>query len=468
LALRYKEKHPKMMAARAAESEAKDKLKRAVDAQPAILRNAIDQAKTTEANLESAIKDQHGAVVALNKAAIGYQELARQAETDRALYESVLRQIKAIDLTKDVKANAVSVAEQAVVPHMPVSPIPSKTITLGLLGGLAIGLGLVFGVDALDRSIKTVDQAEATLGLPVLAAVPETRTGDRRREPKVKDVVRDAAKYRMVEQAPAGPIAESFRNLRAALSLLGPESERKTFLFTSALPNEGKSFTSVNYALALAQQGHKVLLVDGDLRRPSVHKVFRNVLDESDDAPGIVDYLIGAVVLENAARLVATFEPELMVTPRLRGGTQTKTGELYVLAGGQRAPNPAELLSDDCFRTVTTEAAKMFDRIVVDSAPVLAVSDTLLMVPHVQTTCIVVRAAKTPRNAVNRALTLLGATHVRPAGVVLNRLPRRRGAGYYYYYASHGYGDGGTYGRSYDGRDRGPAPELVSENGAEG
>jgi len=464
LALRYKEKHPKMMAARAALAEAKEKLKHAVETQPAILKNAIDQAKVTEANFQKAIEDQQGTVVALNKAAIGYQELARQAETDRALYESVLRQIKAIDLTKDVKANAVSVAEQAAVPHLPVSPIPSKAITLGLLGGLAVGLGLIFGVDALDRSIKTVDGAEATLGMPVLAAVPETKSSDRRREPKKKDVVKDSGTYRMVEQAPDGPIAESFRNLRAALSLLGPEADRKTFLFTSALPNEGKSFTSVNYALSLAQQGHRVLLVDGDLRRPSVHKVFHNILGPARETPGLVDYLIGAVPLENAAQLVAKFEPELMVSPRLRGGATTKTGELYVLAGGQRAPNPAELLSDDCFKTVTTEASKVFDRIVIDSAPVLAVSDTLLMVPHVQTTCIVVRAAKTPRNAVNRALTLLSATHVRPAGVVLNRLPRRRGAGYYYYYASHGYGDGHTYGRSY-GRDRGPAPTKFAANG---
>src|SRR6202011_2757631 len=112
------------------------------------------------------------------------------------------------------------------------------------------------------------------------------------RESKRKDVVRDAAKYRMVEHAPAGPIAESFRNLRAALSLLGPEAERKTFLFTSALPNEGKSFTSANYALSLAQQGHRVLLLDGDLRRPSLHKIFRRTSCENgaqDDSFGMVD-----------------------------------------------------------------------------------------------------------------------------------------------------------------------------------
>ena len=470
LSLRYKEKHPKMMAARAALAENKEKLRRAVMGQPAILRNAIEQAKTSEANLQDAIKDQQGSAIALNRAAIGYQELARQAETDRALYESVLRQIKAIDLTKDVKSNAVSVAEQAVVPGGPISPIPSKAITFGLLGGLAVGLAFVFGADALDRSIKTVDQAELTLGLPVLAAIPETKDAEGKKDSKKKDVVADAANYRLVNEAPAGPIAESFRNLRAALSLLGPESERKVFLFTSALPNEGKSFTSVNYALALAQQGHRVLLVDGDLRRPSIHKVFQSVLGPDDGNAGVVDYLVGAVDLKSAARLVASVDPELVGGSARFRATPPLPGELFVLAGGQRAPNPAELLSDECFKGLTTEAQSSFDRVVIDSAPILAVSDTLLMVPHVQTTCMVVRAAKTPRNAINRALVLLAATHVRPAGLVLNRLPRRRGAGYYYYYASHGYGDGGSYsGKGYE-RDLGPeaAHPVHSGNGADG
>jgi len=253
LSLRYKEKHPKMMAARASLREAQAKLRQAVDAQPAILRNAIEQNKANEANLQNAIHDQEGTAVALNKAAIGYQELARQAETDRALYESVLKQIKETNLTKDVKANAVSIAEHAVLPRLPVSPIPSKTITLGLLGGLAAGLAFVFGADALDRSVKTVDQAEAAIGLPVLSAVPETRTSELKAKRAADATERGAAKYRLVDEFPGGPIAESFRNLRASLSLLGRAADRKVFLFTSALPNEGKSFTSVNYSLALAQ-----------------------------------------------------------------------------------------------------------------------------------------------------------------------------------------------------------------------
>src|SRR5207253_1067851 len=155
--------------------EAQQSLRQAVLAQPALLRNAIEQATHAEESLQAAANQQEKAALALNKAAIGYQELARQAETDRALYENVLRQIKETNLTKDVKANAVSVIEHAALPHSPVNPVPSKAITLGLLAGLAVGLAFVFGANALDRSVKTVDQAEGVFGLPVLAAVPETR-----------------------------------------------------------------------------------------------------------------------------------------------------------------------------------------------------------------------------------------------------------------------------------------------------
>ena len=297
-ALRYKDKHPKMIAAKASLADAKEKLRQAVLAQPAILRNAIEQTKATEASLQKALQDQQGVAVALNRTAIGYQELARQAETDRALYESVLRQIKETSLSKDVKANAVSVIEHSPLPQSPVSPRPTRTIVLGLLGGLVTGLAFVFGADALDRSIKTVDQAENTLGLPVFAAVPETTDeGPVNRLKRRSKKAFGSSNYRVVVETPESPAAEAFRNLRAALALLGPEVERKVSLFTSAVPNEGKSFTSANYSLALAQQGYRVLLIDGDLRRPTMHKIFRfpsvrNNSDEHTDL-GVIDCLLG-------------------------------------------------------------------------------------------------------------------------------------------------------------------------------
>jgi len=455
-ALRYKDKHPKMIAAKAALAEAKDKLREAVLAQPPILRNTVEQIQSTEASLLEALKDQQGVAVNLNRTAIGFQELARQAETDRALYESVIRQIKETNLTKDVKTNAVSVIEHSPLPGSPVSPRPKKTIVLGLLAGLAVGLAFVFGADALDRSIKTVDQAEDTIGLPVFAAVPDTTDEGPVSRLKRRSKVFASSNYRVVVETPQSPAAEAFRNLRAALSLLGPEAERKVSLFTSAVPSEGKSFTSANYALALAQQGYRVLLIDGDLRRPNMHKIFRfqNARDNSneDGAPGVTDCLVGDTDLASAARQIPAGEIQLVDEDiELTGKILTATGgQLYVLAGGRRAPNPAEILAGPFFGQLIAEAARLFDRVVIDSAPILAVSDTLLMTPHAQTVCIVVRAAKTPRLAVRRAIILLAKSGIRPAGLVLNRLRRSRGVGYYYYYASHGYGDSeGAYSRSY-------------------
>jgi succinoglycan biosynthesis transport protein ExoP len=456
LALRYKDKHPRMMAARASLAEAKVKLREAVLAQRPILRNTLDQAKATEASLKQALQSQQGVAVNLNRTAIGYQELARQAETDRALYESVLRQIKDTNLAKGVKATAVSVIEHSPLPTSPVSPRPKKTILMGLLGGLAVGLALVFGVDALDRSIKTVDQAESTLGLPVFAAVPDTTDEGPVSRLKRRSKAFRSSNYRVVVETPESPAAEAFRNLRAALSLLGPEAARKVSLFTSAVPSEGKSFTSANYSLALAQQGYRVLLIDGDLRRPNMHKIFRlpNARNNSDEdsAPGVTDCLVGEADIASAARQIPAGEIQLVdesaeLTENILAATG---GQLFVLAGGRRAPNPAEILAGPFFGQLIAKAATLFDRVVIDSAPILAVSDTLLMMPHVQTVCIVVRAAKTPRPAVHRAITLLAKSGIRPAGLVLNRLRRGRGVGYYYYYASHGYGkEEGAYSRSY-------------------
>ncbi|MEY2498575.1 MAG: polysaccharide biosynthesis transport protein [Verrucomicrobiota bacterium] len=453
LSQRYKEKHPRMTAAKAALNEVRSALKQTVLQQPAVLKNAIEQARATENSLRTGAGEQEKAALALNKAAIGYQELARQADTDRALYESVLRQIKETDLTKGTKTNAVSVIEHSPLPSAPVSPNPMKAIALGLLGGIAAGLGTIFGLNALDRSVKTVDQAESNFGLPVLAAIPEISRGEATSDRPESEAPSGTSSYRLVAEAPEGPAAEAFRNLRASLSLLGPEAERKVFLFTSALPNEGKSFTSANYSLSLAQQGHRVLLIDGDLRRPSLHKIFRDVgatdaVESKEEQRGIVDYLVGEVTLSEAVRVVSARDVDIIGTASSSpGGTVTATGgQLSVLAGGRRAPNPAELLSGHSFAELVADATKLFDRVVIDSAPVLAVSDTLLMTPYVQSVCVVVRARRTARNAVQRAATLLVGAGSRLAGVILNRLPRNRGTDYYYYYASHGYGAGeGSY-----------------------
>src|SRR5205814_713983 len=186
--------------------------------------------------------------------------------------------------------------------------------------------------------------------------------------------------YRVVVETPESPAAEAFRNLRAALSLLGPEVERKVSLFTSALPSEGKSFTSANYALALAQQGHRVLLIDGDLRRPNLERIFAGPSTKTaKNLPGVVDYLVGETGLAEADIRIAASEVDV-ARVRSQGEKKYSTatgGQLSVLPGGRRAPNPAELLSGHSFGELVAEAARLFDRVVIDSAPLLAVCDTL-------------------------------------------------------------------------------------------
>jgi capsular exopolysaccharide synthesis family protein len=221
---------------------------------------------------------------------------------------------------------------------------------------------------------------------------------------------------------PHGAVAEEFRTLRTSLSLLAPPMERRSFLFTSAVPGEGKSFCAANYAMALAQQGLRTLLIDADMRLPTLHRLFF----DGAPHPGAADVLLDTVTLEKAAR-------------------QAHEKHLFVLTAGHRPERPAELLAGPRFAELLKEAAGLYDRVVIDSAPVHAVSDTLLLAPTVQAVVLVIQAARTPRRAIARACQKLRDACGSMAGVVLNQLPRTSGRDYYYHY-SHGAYGGGVYG----------------------
>ena len=409
LAQRYKDKHPRMIQARSQLSELKRAQREAVLRLPPLLKSEYNNLSENEKNLSTALAEQETASLDLNHQSIPYNELVRKRDADRALAESVRKRLNETDLTMGIHADPVSVVENATYSPVPISPLPGRTMLLAVLGGLALGVGIVALLYFLDRTIKTVDQAEHFLELPVLAAVPDMKF------PPEKS-------YLLMLKEPNSTAAEAFRSLRAGLSLLGPENERKVLLFTSAVPSEGKSFSSTNYAVSLAQQGHRTLLIDADLRRPSIHKIF----ELERGIAGVTDCLVGRAKLTETARTC-------------------EVANLSVLPGGSKAPNPAELLSSQSFAALVEEAAREYDRVVIDSAPVLAVSDTLIITPFVQSLCLVVRSNHTPRNAVQRAVGLLDGVGNRPVGVVLNRLPRQSGISYYYYYSDHGYG-GAVYG----------------------
>jgi len=406
---RYKPKHPKYIALQTQLNSLQGQLLQALPQIATQLNSTLENAKTNEAKMRDALALQEKKALELDQLAVKYNVRKRDVDTNKTMYESVLSRLKEVDLTKGMENNNLKIQETAMVGGSPVWPIASKVYGAGVGGGLMLAFGLAFLMHFMDRSIKTVQQAEKALNLPVMAAVcmgkKDNSTGGL-----------DAWKE------PHGSIAESFRSLRAMASLLGKEEDRRTFLLTSAVPSEGKTFCSSNFAAILAQQGLRTLLIDADLRKPRVSEVFFG----EHRKPGLTDYLVGKAGLS------------LAVHP-------SGMDNLMIMPAGERAPNPAELLAGGGVKQLLAEALQHFDRVIIDSAPVVAVSDTLLLAPLVETVFQVIQWNRTPAPVMERAISMLRDAGKPPAGLILNQLPVRSNS-YYYYYSPGYYGSEGVYG----------------------
>ncbi len=400
---RYRAKHPLSIAS-------KTQLASLIAERNALLKNVVSLLDTERQHLQSqydevkkSLDQEETRLLEITGKGVNYNDLNRELETDRAMYQSMLQRIKEIDVTKGVTDSPVRVHERALGAG-PVGVKPAKVYAIGLIGGLAVAIAIALILNQLDQSIKTVDQAEQVTGLPVLAAIPR-----KTRKAKLKERSLDTVTDRN------GIIAESFRSIRASVAMLANADTRRSFLFTSAMPSEGKTFCSSNFSVTLAQQGFRTLLIDADLRKPMVSNVFFG----ENRKPGLSDVLAGSVPFSEAI-------------------TTTDIENLSILTAGNRAPNPSELLSTKRLQELIAEAVARFDRVVIDSAPILAVSDSLLVAPYVDVSSLVLRSFATPRKTAARAVKALREIGCRPAGVILNFLPT--GAGSYYYYSGKYYG----------------------------
>ncbi|HEX8297286.1 MAG TPA: polysaccharide biosynthesis tyrosine autokinase [Chthoniobacteraceae bacterium] len=404
---RYKSKHPKYIEAQGQVEELRAGLRRSIILAAEGLSSALEAARATERKFEEALAEQEAKSLELGRMAIGYEALRRNVESDTTLYERVLTRLKETDVTKGIEPQLIRMIQPSLRPNTPSEPRKKLVLGASILGGALVGLFLAMLRWMIDRSLRTVDQAETVLDLPALGSVPNG--GKKLDKQDQLCVVREAH----------GALAESFRTLRTSLSLLGPPAERSTFLFTSAVQGEGKSFCASNYAASLAQQGLRTLLIDADLRLPRIGKIFF----DDPTLPGVADVLSSQTTLSSAVKA-------------------TGIDQLFVLVAGNRTQHPAELLAGAGFGLLVAEAAKLFDRVVIDTAPVNAVSDTLLLVKTVQTVCLVVGAASTPQKAVLRARDKLREAGAPLGGIILNRLPSASGKNCYFHYAPGAYGEG--------------------------
>jgi capsular exopolysaccharide synthesis family protein len=412
LAVEYQPTFPKLQHAREQLAELEKVLQAFAEKVRSSVQSSYNAALARENNLGQALKQSQAEAMELDRKSVGYNVLMRELQSDRALYDSVLKRLKETDLSKGLSQASIALVEPAMQPS-PLRP-PALLIIGGAFGlGFLGSLGLLHLLRSARGSIQTVDDAEHLLQLPVWAAIPAEK-GSRKKLAHI------------TAEDPASFCSESFRTLRTTASLAGGKNENKILLFTSADPAEGKTFCTLNYAICQAQEGKRTLLIDFDLRKPSIGENF----DLAPETPGVTDYLLQKT----------PFSELLQPSPY---------PDLFVLPAGSGIPNPAEELAKGSILELLSEASQHFDRIVIDTAPINAVSDTFWILPFADLVCLVVKSGRTPHRAVRRAMELMLRANVQPSGVVLNYLPPQSGRGYFYHYGSkYNYGSYGQNGRA--------------------
>ena len=388
---RYLDDHPQIRKVREQIRDTREKI--AAEARRVVqaAENDTRAAAAQEASIAGAMAAARREAEELSRRGLKYDELKRDVEASQKLSESLLQRQKQTDVTRDVKVSNVHVIDPAVTPRSPYRPQPVRDIGLALLLGLGCAGLVAFLRDYFDHSIAKPADVRV-LGLSLLGVIPETRARDR----KVLGAGRPGHEA----------FAEAHRMLRTALPADGEGAQ--VLLITSTQAGEGKSLTALNLAQALAASEERVLLVDADLRRPALSNLL-----QTREAPGLSDLLAGGARLGGAVQHVA--------------GTRLR----LLPAGGPAARNAADLLGTEAFRKILAELRERFDRIIVDSPPVGAVADALVLAPQTDGVLVVAHSGKVARGALVNVLERLANARARVLGVVLNRArPDRHGYDY--------------------------------------
>lgn len=385
-------------------------------------------AKRQIASLSGLFEAAQNHALDLNLLEIQYKRLERGKNNTEKLYSLVLERSKESDLTGMLRFNNIRVVDEPTIPKSPISPRVGTNLLLGAVGGFLLGFILAVGRELLDRTIKTPEDVTEVLRTNFLGLLPLSKTGKARgpgQRPRrgAKGGADEQQPELAVHSDPTSGLAEAARSVRTNLTFMSPDRTLSCLLVTSAGPSEGKTTVACCIASAMAQAGQRVLLVDCDLRRPRIHKVF-NVPNDR----GVTTALLHPETLE--ASLLDTNIPNLKL-----------------LVAGPGVPNPAELLQSDRFTHLLSDLRTRFDRIVIDSPPVVPVTDAAILSTKTDATVLVVRAFKTTRDLGTQALRTLNDVGCQVAGVVLNAVDLDRheyGYYHYYYYKRDGYAEKGN------------------------
>lgn len=403
---RLTEDHPRVQALRSQIGDLEGELREAVDAN---LRAIEGRLETLNRRLGDLREEQKRFPELENR----LQTLELQQNLDQSTYEFLLSQLYQARITEAAASPYVDIVDPALGAN-PMQPRGRMNVFLGALLGLILGIGAAFFLEYLDRTVRTSSDVEALLGIPVLGIIPRLRRVEEEEDEEQSRPRRHVPL--VVALDPLDPAAESYRNLRMNLNFMSTEDDPiRTLLVTSPGPGEGKSTTAVNYAVMLAQQGERVLMIDADLRRPAMHRAL-DLLRE----PGLTNLLVGDV------------EPREAVRPNV-------LPNMDVLPSGPFPPNPSELLNSKSMQRILEEFQGKYTQIVIDSPPVLAVTDSSVLAVHTDGVVLVLRSGETEQRAAERAVDQLRRLGVRVFGAVLNEVSTATTEESYYlqYYYSY-------------------------------
>ena len=409
------------------------------------LESDYREAKQHEELLSKALDEQKGEVSVMSGKMIQYNILKREAEANKALYDSLQTKLKEAEISSGLKSSNIRIVDPAMIPSTPSRPAKTRNIALAFLVGLVGGIGLALLREYLDNTVKTPDDVETLIGLPSLAVVPTFSDGDAATRPRFFKTASSNGHEKRIElvaqHLPKSQMSEAFRALRTALLLSQADRPPQVILVTSALPREGKTTAAANLAVTLAQLGDKTVLVDGDLRKPGVGRLLNL---GSAKYPGLSSYLAG----------VATLDVVTVPHPVIANLAAIPTGPL--------PPNPADLLSSRRLVEAIAELRKKYKFVVIDSPPIMAATDAVILSVQTDGVLLVVRSGQTPKEAFTRARELLVSVKAPMLGVVLNAVDSSAPDYYYsyrYYPYSYGYGPQETLETKHEGS---PAHALVS------
>ena len=375
-----------------------------------------------EKMLRQAFEQQKEDASQLSQNAIEYTLLKRDADSNRQLYDSLTQKLKEASLSAGLSSTNVHIVDPASPPLKPFVPDIPHNLGLGLLAGLVGGIALAFLFEGADTTVRTPDQAEAIADVPSLASVPLTKlelVGTSRqggRLLKSAESQKSDGIAALTYSRPNSQMAEAYRALRTSILLSMPNTPPQLILFTSPLPEDGKTITSANTAIVLAQEGRRVLLVDADLRRPSVSKSLG-----IDSSAGLSTVLAGDT------------HPEAVILP------SPQLPNLFVLPSGPIPPRPSELLNSARMRELLSQWRGMFDHVIIDSSPILAVTDAVRLSVEVDAVILVIRSGRTSKAALRRSIALLTQVNAKLLGIVFNAFDSTSPDHYYSYYSATKY-----------------------------